>query len=86
MHNDRENIERLSHEIDEVLNHRLGIADSIKICDHTPQILQQLGLKDLPILMSQNHVRNCLHKKGVNPHWHGSVSYTHLTLPTNREV
>ena len=71
MHNDRENIERLSREIDQVLNYEVGIADSIKICDHTPQILQQLGLKDLPILMSQNHVRNCLHEKGVNPHWHG---------------
>ena len=27
--------------------------------------------------------------KGLNKHWHifcGPVSYTHLTLPTNREV
>ena len=71
MQNDRENIERLAHEIDQVLNYKLGIAESIEICDHTPQILQQLGLKDLPILMSQKHVRNCLHEKGKNPRWHG---------------
>ena len=81
MQNDRENIERLSREIDEVLNHKLGIADSIKICDHTPQILQQLGLKDLPILMSQNHVRNCLHEKGENLHWHGLSKQYLLEIP-----
>ena len=81
MQNDRENIERLSREIDEVLNYKLGIAESIEICDHTPQILQQLGLKDLPILMSQNHVRNCLHKKGENLHWHGLSKQYLLEIP-----
>lgn len=81
MQNDRENIERLSREIDQVLNYEVGIADSIKICDHTPQILQQLGLKDLPILMSQNHVRNCLHEKGENLHWHGLSKQYLLEIP-----
>ena len=62
---------RLSQQIDNTLNHKLNIADSILLLAHTPRVLQQLGLKDYPILMSQNHVRNCLHKKGKNPHWHG---------------
>ncbi len=62
---------RLAQEIDDTLNHKLNIADSVMICAHTPRVLQQLGLKDYPILMSQNHVRNCLHEKGKNPHWHG---------------
>lgn len=62
---------RLAQEIDDTLNHKLNIADSVMICAHTPRVLQQLGLKDYPILTSQNHVRNCLHEKGKNPHWHG---------------
>jgi hypothetical protein len=62
---------RLAQEIDNTLNHKLNIADSVMILAHTPDVLQQLGLKDYPILMSQNHVRNCLHEKGKNPHWHG---------------
>lgn len=62
---------RLSQEIDDTLNHKLNIADSVMICAHTPRVLQQLGLKDYPILMSQRHVRNCLHEKGKNPRWHG---------------
>lgn len=70
MQNDRENIERLSREIDNTLNHP-ELYQSVMICEHTPQILQQLGLKDLPILMSQKHIRNCLHEKGKNPRWHG---------------
>ena len=62
---------RLAQQIDNTLNHKLNIADSVMILAHTPDVLQQLGLKDYPILMSQNHVRNCLHEKGKNPHWHG---------------
>lgn len=62
---------RLAQEIDDTLNHKLNIADSVMICAHTPRVLQQLGLKDYPILMSQRHVRNCLHEKGKNPRWHG---------------
>ena len=61
---------RLSQEIDNTLNHP-ELYKSVMICAHTPRVLQQLGLKDYPILMSQQHVRNCLHEKGKNPHWHG---------------
>lgn len=61
---------RLSQEIDDTLNHP-ELYKSVMICAHTPCVLQQLGLKDYPILMSQQHVRNCLHKKGKNPRWHG---------------
>ena len=61
---------RLSQEIDNTLNHP-ELYKSVMICAHTPRVLQQLGLKDYPILMSQQHVRNCLHKKGKNPRWHG---------------
>lgn len=55
---------RLSQEIDNTLNHKLNNADSVMICAHTPDVLQQLGLKDYPIVTTQNHVRNCLREKG----------------------
>ena len=45
--------------------------DSLKIADHTPLILQKCGLEDKTILFSQGHLRNCLHEKGRNVHWHG---------------
>ena len=61
---------RLSQQIDNTLNHP-ELYKSVMICAHTPDVLQQLGLKDYPILMSQQHVRNCLHEKGKNPRWHG---------------
>ena len=61
---------RLSQQIDDTLNHP-ELYKSVMICAHTPRVLQQLGLKDYPILMSQQHVRNCLHEKGKNPRWHG---------------
>ena len=61
---------RLSQQIDNALNHP-ELYKSVMICAHTPRVLQQLGLKDYPILMSQQHVRNCLHEKGKNPRWHG---------------
>ena len=61
---------RLSQQIDNTLNHP-ELYKSVMICAHTPRVLLQLGLKDYPILMSQKHVRNCLHAKGKNPHWHG---------------
>ena len=65
------NKNRLLEDIEKALNKELNPRESILICEHTPKILIQLGLNDYPILFSQSHVRNCLHPKGNNPHWHG---------------
>ena len=65
------NRERLLREIDEVLHGRKGRYESVMICYHTPEILLSVGLNDYPILMSQSHIRNCLHKKGKSARWHG---------------
>lgn len=65
------NRERLSNEIEAVLNNELDIWESVMISPHTPAILQEIGLTDYPILMSQRHVRNCLHEKGKSSRWHG---------------
>lgn len=76
-----QNCERISNEIDQVIDNTLGRHNSIKILDHTPQILVDVGCPDLPILFSQSHVRNCLHPKGKNPHWHGLQKDTLSRLP-----
>lgn len=76
------NLQRLSHEIDATLNHPERYS-SILISPHTPEILQQVGLEDLPILMSQNHVRNCLYQKDFsNPHFHGLTKQHLLEIPS----
>lgn len=73
--------QRVSTEIKQVTDNILERHNSIKILDHTPQILQDVGCPDLPILFSQSHVRNCLHPKGRNPHWHGLQKSTLENLP-----
>lgn len=76
------NLQRLSHEIDATLNHPERYS-SILISPHTPEILQQVGLEDLPILMSQNHVRNCLCQKDFsNPHFHRLAKQHLLEIPS----
>lgn len=63
--------QRILHEVNDVLNKSNHRYDSVMISANTPKILRKLGLKNLPILLSAKHVRNCLHKKENNPHWHG---------------
>ncbi len=72
-------VERLGKEITACLNGQMDRQESLMITEHTPQLLQQVGLEDLPILFSQGHVRNCLHEKDNNPHHHG-LDRSHLEL------
>ena len=65
------NKERLSKEIDAVVNNKLQISESVMVARRTPKILQDVGLNDYPILMTQKHIRNCLHDKGKSARWHG---------------
>lgn len=66
-----EEIYRIRKEISDVLENKVGIYESVLIRRETPLLLQKAGLQNKPILMSQHHIRNCLHEKGRNPHWHG---------------
>ncbi len=47
----------LSDDIDSVLKGEYDINIDVKLRDFTPQILVNLGLKDLPMLMNQNHLK-----------------------------
>lgn len=77
------NKERLRGEIQSCIEGKLYHRESIMICEHTPQILLDVGLDDKPILLSQKHLRNGLHPKGKNPHWHGLKIDDYLNLEEN---
>ena len=63
---------RLDGEINQCLNKNVARRDLVKLHDHTPEILQQVGLDDLPVFMSKGHVEDCLTPKSKkNPHLHG---------------
>lgn len=75
------NRERLSQEIDKCLAGELDQRESVMICEHTPLILQKLGLCDYPILFSQGHIHDCLHEKGNRNFWHGLHKEDLLNIP-----
>lgn len=60
-----------SKQIDDVLSGKYNRFDALRVCD-TPQIFLAVGLQQLPILYTQNHLKDALHEKSSgNPHWHG---------------
>lgn len=60
-----------AEQVDEVIAGTYDRHNAIKICD-TPQILIDVGCEQLPILYTQNHLKDALHPKSkLNSHWHG---------------
>ena len=60
-----------SEQVDAVLAGKASVYDTLKVCD-TPQVLLDAGLRQLPILYTQNHLKDALHEKSErNTHWHG---------------
>lgn len=61
-----------SNQIDEVLNGTFPKRNMLTISENTPQILQEIGLKDLPITMTQKHLETITKDsgqyKGANYH------------------
>ena len=68
-------------QVDAVLDHTLPRNTSVYVME-TPEMLQALGLKEYPMLMTQKHVLNIVHEKsGKNSHWHGLSIDTLKQLP-----
>ncbi len=60
-----------AEQVDATINGTMPFYSSLKVCD-TPQILIDLGCRQLPMLYTQRHLLDALHKKSKkNPHWHG---------------
>lgn len=49
--------------IDNVLSGTIDRNRSIKVLDDTPLVLQRAGLKDLPVIMTQDHIRTTIFTK-----------------------
>ena len=60
-----------SQQVNDVLAGKADRYNDIKVCD-TPQILLEVGCEQLPMLYTQRHLKDALHKKSPkNNHWHG---------------
>ena len=57
-------------EVDQALAGELSQYNALKVCD-TPEILIQAGCQPLPMLYTQKYLRDAVHPKGKNSHWHG---------------
>lgn len=72
--------ENFSQEIDGALNGKLSAKNQVKARDYTPKVLVENGVKDLPMLTTQKHVKSTIYtqddaaklglKKG-NENYHG---------------
>ena len=79
--------ENFSREIDKALNGTMPRNSQVKARDYTPKVLVENGVKDLPMLITQNHVRSIVYtdaeaaalgikKKGTNYHGLGKELLT----------
>lgn len=55
--------ENFSNEIDKVLNNELKSNSQVKARDYTPKILVDNGIQDLPMLITQKHIKSTIYKK-----------------------
>ncbi len=53
--------ETFSAEIDKALNGSLSVSSQVKARDYTPKNLVKNGVKDLPMLITQNHVKSIIY-------------------------
>ena len=58
------NTKSFSQQVDEVVNGTYPKRDMLTVSQHTPQVLQDIGLKDLPITLTQKHLETIANKKG----------------------
>ena len=60
-----------AEQVDAVLQGKGSPNADLYVCD-TPKVLTDLGLKQLPMFMTQKHLKDVVHKKDEqNRHWHG---------------
>lgn len=71
---------RFGDDIDLATSGALSRYDSLEVCQ-TPRLLLRAGLSEAPMLYTQRHLLEALHKKSPsNSHWHG------LTIPQMKRL
>lgn len=76
---DRREQERFEREVDDALEGVLSPYTAIKVCD-TPKILLDAGCEQLPMLYTQQHLRDATKPKNTGSHHHG------LTVEQIKEI
>ena len=70
-----------AEQVDEVLAGTSNPYNALKVCD-TPQLLLDVGCEQLPMLYTQQHLRDALKNKlPQNPHWHGLTEEQIKSIP-----
>ncbi|WOC32369.1 MULTISPECIES: YodL domain-containing protein [Caproicibacterium] len=70
-----------AEQVDAVLQGETKPNTDLYVCD-TPKLLTMLGLKQLPMFMTQKHLKDVVHQKdGQNRHWHGIRAEQAKALP-----
>ena len=70
-----------AEQVEAVLNHQFGTYSALKVSD-TPKILLDVGCEQLPILYTQQHLRDALHEESKdNSRWHGLTVAQIKALP-----
>lgn len=66
------NSKSFSEQVDDVINNKIKNSDMIVVLKETPNVLQQIGLSNLPITMTQRHLKTIMNSngqyKGANYH------------------
>ena len=70
-----------AQQVDEALKGKTDRYSDLKVCD-TPQILLDVGCKQLPMLYSQKHLREALKPKNNHTHAHGLTIEQIKKIPT----
>lgn len=70
-----------AEQVDEVLADTSNPYNALKVC-YTPQLLLDVGCEQLPMLYTQQHLRDALKNKSPqNPHWHGLTAEQIKSIP-----
>ncbi len=62
---------RLKQEIKDALSGTLEKGETVCVSEQTPEILLSAGMRQLPVLITQFHLKNCISEKNSELHQHG---------------
>lgn len=72
--------------VEDCLNYKIDQREAIKVCD-TPSLFVEAGCRDLPMHITQSHLRACMHEKDPeNAHYHGLTLEEVKKLPEALET
>lgn len=71
-----------SEQVDDVLKGIYPKRDMLVVCNHTPHILQKIGLRNLPITMTQKHLYTITNEIGKYDH----VNYHNIDISVMKQI